>query len=204
MNVRIKLLIIFDIIFLMALVKDNIIIKGLSGRVGKHIVFKNYGSKTVVSAYPDMSRVKLSAKQKKENERFRKAMAYARSQMSDPEARSAYEEKATGLQKPHNVAIADFYHPPVIGQVDVSIAKTGQADRIFIEATDDFMVVKVEVEITGEEGSEKEKGQAMPVREGKWLYVVQGVYSSPEELKIAVRAWDKPGNCTEKILSSQG
>lgn len=186
----------------MAQVKDNIITKGLSGRVGKNLVFKNYGSKTVVSAYPDMSRVKLSAKQKKENNRFRKAMVYAKDQMADPVARKSYKEKATGLQKAHNVAIADFYHPPEIGHVDVSIAKTGQADRIFIEATDDFLVAKVEVEISGEEGSRKESGQAMLINEGKWLYVVQGVYPSVDGLKIIVKAWDKPGNCTEKVLES--
>ena len=129
-------------------------------------------------------------------------MAYARSQMGDPDSCAAYRAKVTGLQKPHNVAIADFYHPPEIGQVDVSIAKTGQADRIFIEATDDFMVVKVEVEITGAKESQNESGQAMPVSEGKWLYVVRGVYPSVDGLKITVKAWDKPGNCTVKILGS--
>ena len=59
---------------LMARLKENIVIKGLSGRVGKNFIFKQYGNKTIVSAYPDMSRVKLSAKQKRENNRFRKAM----------------------------------------------------------------------------------------------------------------------------------
>lgn len=184
----------------MAQVKKNFIIKGLSGRVGRNLVFKNYGSKTVVSAYPDMSKVKLSVKQKKENKRFKEAMAYAKSQMSDPDSKAAYKAKTIGLQKPHNLAIADFYHPPEIGHVDVSIAKSGQADRIFIEATDDFMVVKVDVEITGAEGYRNESGEAMPVNEGKWLYVVQGVYPSVEGLKITVKAWDKPGNCTVKIL----
>ncbi len=184
----------------MAQVKDNIITKGLSGRVGKNVVFKNYGSKTVVSAYPDMSKVKLSAKQKKENNRFKEAMAYARNQLSDPESKAAYRAKAAGLQKPHNVAIADFYHPPEIGHVDVSISKLNQADRIFVEATDDFMVVRVEVEITDEDGNQNETGQALKISEGKWLYVVKGVYPSVEGLKITVRAWDKPANCSVKIL----
>jgi hypothetical protein len=184
----------------MAQIKENIILKGLSGRVGKNLVFKHYGNKTVVSAYPDMSKVKLSAKQKKENKRFRKAMAYARSQMSDPESKAAYKAKATGLQKPHNVAIADFYHSPEIGHVDVSISRDNRADRIFIEAWDDFMVIKVEVELTGDDGKQNEMGRAMQINEDKWLYVVQGIYSSAEGLKITVRAWDKPGNCTVNTL----
>jgi hypothetical protein len=203
MNGRSKIIFIFVYnLHFMAQVKDNILTKGLSGRVGRSIVFKNYGSKTVVSAYPDMSNVEPSAKQKKENSRFRKAMAYAKIQMADPVARAAYKKKATGLQKAHNVAIADFYHPPEIGHVDVSIGKTGQADRIFIEATDDFSVVKVEVTIIGQEGSKKESGQTMLLSEGRWLYVVQGVYPSVDGLKIIIKAWDRPGNCTEKVLES--
>lgn len=186
----------------MARVKKNIITQGLSGKIGKRLVFKNYGNVTVVSAYPDMSRVKLSVRQKQENKRFKDAMDYARKQMADPIAKAAYKSRATGLQKPHNIAIADFYHPPVIGQVDVSISKAGQADRIFVEATDDFKVVKLEVEISEQDEKKNESGQAMQINEVKWLYVVQGVYESAEGLKIIVRAWDTPGNCTEKVVSS--
>jgi hypothetical protein len=187
---------------LMARLKENIIIKGLSGRVGKHFIFKQYGSRTIISAYPDMSRVKLSAKQKKENNRFRKAMAYARSQMSDPGSKAAYKARVKGLQKPHNVAIADFYNPPVIDDVDVSISEAGQADRIFIDARDDFMVVRVEVEIANTDQSMKETGQAQQIGESRWLYVVREVYPSAKGLTIHVRVWDKPGNCTVKVLES--
>lgn len=186
----------------MARIKNNIITQGLSGKIGKRFVFKNYGDVTVVSAYPDMSHVKLSVRQKKENKRFKDAMEYARKQMADPTAKAEYKSRATGLQKPHNIAIADFYHPPVIGQIDASISQAGQADRIFVEATDDFKVVKVEVEITGRDEKQKEYGHAMQINDVKWLYVIQGVYASSEGLKITVRAWDKPGNCTEKVVSS--
>ncbi len=186
----------------MARLKENIIIKGLSGRVGKRFIFKQYGDKTIVSAYPDMSRVKLSAKQKRENNRFRKAVVYAKSQMSDPDSKAAYKAKAIGLQKPHNVAIADFYNPPVIDNVDVSISEAGQADRIFIDARDDFMVTKVEVEITDTDQSRKEIGEAQQINEGRWLYVVREVYPSAKGLTIHARVWDKPGNCTVKTLKS--
>ncbi|MBN2213642.1 MAG: hypothetical protein JW723_05305 [Bacteroidales bacterium] len=186
----------------MARLKERNIIKGLSGRVGKNFIFKQYGSKTIISVYPDMSKVRLSAKQKKENNRFREAMAYARSQMSDPDAKAAYKAKAKDMQKPHNVAIADFYNPPEIDYVDVSISKAGQADRIFIDAKDDFMVVRVEVEITSDDGNQKETGQAMQINENRWLYVVREVYHTAEGLTVTIRALDKPGNCTVKVLES--
>ena len=50
----------------MARIHSNIITQGLSGQIGQQVVFKRYGKKTVVSRYPDMSKVKPSKKQKKE------------------------------------------------------------------------------------------------------------------------------------------
>lgn len=184
----------------MARVKQNSLTKGLSGKVGKSFVFKTYGNVTIVSAYPDMSNVKLSEKQKTENKKFKEAMAWAKSQMADPEAKALYQAKTTGMQRPHNLAIADFYHAPVIGNCEVSIAQPGKADQISIEAKDDFMVVKVEVEILRNDGRQHEIGNAQEIRENKWQYVVQRVYPSTESLIIIVRVYDRPGNCTEKKL----
>ena len=184
----------------MARVKQNALVKGLSGKIGKSFVFKTYGNVTIVSAYPDMSKVKLSAKQKKENKKFKEAMVWAKSQMSDPESKAIYKARATGMQKPHNLAIADFYHPPVIGNCEVSISQPGKADQISIEAQDDFMVVKVEVEIKGKDGKQFEIGYAQEIRENRWQYVVQRVYPSADGLSIIIRAYDRPGNCTEKKL----
>ena len=49
-------------------ISENLLLKKLSGHLGKQIVFKQYGDKTVVSKYPDMSRRKLSPKQLRINE----------------------------------------------------------------------------------------------------------------------------------------
>ena len=49
-------------------ISENFFLKKLSGHVGKQLVFKQYGDKTVVSKYPDMSKRKLSAKQVRVNE----------------------------------------------------------------------------------------------------------------------------------------
>lgn len=45
----------------------GLLVGKLSGHLGKQIVFKQYGDKTVVSSYPDMSRRKLSPKQLRVN-----------------------------------------------------------------------------------------------------------------------------------------
>ena len=52
----------------MARSENNILLKGFSGHLGKQIVIKQYGNKTVLCKYPDMSRRKLSPKQLRINE----------------------------------------------------------------------------------------------------------------------------------------
>jgi hypothetical protein len=59
-------------------------LKKLSGQLGKQLVFKQYGDKTVVTQYPDMSRIKPSALQKQKRSIFKDAVAYAKNITHDP------------------------------------------------------------------------------------------------------------------------
>jgi hypothetical protein len=54
----------------MARTDSNALLKGFSGAIGKQIVVKQYGDKTVISKYPDMSGVKASPNQKKRRSVF--------------------------------------------------------------------------------------------------------------------------------------
>ena len=68
---------------------ENLIFKNVSGHIGKQIVFKQYGGKTVVSKYPDMSKRKLSVKQLRINEMMQDAHYEAKSILADEELRTA-------------------------------------------------------------------------------------------------------------------
>jgi len=70
-------------------ISENLIFKNVSGHIGKQIVFKQYGNKTVVSKYPDMSKRKLSPKQLKVNETMQEANWEAKSIMADEVLRTA-------------------------------------------------------------------------------------------------------------------
>ncbi|RPE12793.1 hypothetical protein EGT74_04410 [Chitinophaga lutea] len=63
--------------------------KKLSGHVGREVVFKQYGDKTVVSKYPDMSNRTLSPKQVRNNEIMEEANYEAKRIMADEELRHA-------------------------------------------------------------------------------------------------------------------
>ncbi len=69
-------------------ISENMLLKKLSGHLGKQIVVKQYGDKTVISAYPDMSRRKLSKKQKKVNETMYEANVYAQTIIHDEKKRN--------------------------------------------------------------------------------------------------------------------
>ena len=66
----------------------SLLLQKLSGHIGKQIVFKQYDGTTVVCKYPDMSRRKLSAKQKKVNETMAEANYEAKRILADEELRN--------------------------------------------------------------------------------------------------------------------
>jgi len=77
----------------MARVRKNSIFEAISGTIGKEIVFKQYRDKTVVSKYPDMSKVKASPLQTIQRNKIKEANAYASAVKRDPELRARYEKE---------------------------------------------------------------------------------------------------------------
>jgi hypothetical protein len=73
----------------MATSENNLLLKNLSGHIGKQVVIKQYGNKTVMSKYPDMSKRKLSAKQKQVNRNMEAANDFAKTIMADDAERNA-------------------------------------------------------------------------------------------------------------------
>ena len=66
-------------------ISNNPLFKLVSGHLGKDIVLKQYGDKTVVSKYPDMSKRTLSPKQKRVHEMMEEANDVVKDIMADEE-----------------------------------------------------------------------------------------------------------------------
>ncbi len=62
----------------MALVIDNIYTKGISGRVGDTLLYKHYGHKTVVTAFPKFNNLTPSALQLAQRKKFAMAVLKTR------------------------------------------------------------------------------------------------------------------------------
>jgi hypothetical protein len=65
----------------------NILMQKTSGHIDKQIVFKTYGDRTVISGYPDMSKVKRSPEQRRINDLMEAANYAAKEIMVDDKLR---------------------------------------------------------------------------------------------------------------------
>lgn len=184
----------------MAHVNDNLITKGLSGKLGRMLVFRVVGEKTIVSAAPTGTRNTTPAQQQ-QRERFQQAVLYAKLQMADPESKADYAAAAKqhGKGTPYSVAVADFFNAPNITWVNVDEYHGRSGDKISIQVTDDFKVAGVSVEVLLANGSEVESGAAV-WKDGNntWEYTATTDNASLDGAKIIVKAHDVPGNETTR------
>ena len=70
-------------------ISNSVLLKLLSGQMNKEIVFKQYGDKTVISKYPDMSKRTFTDKQLQVQEKMYEAHFTAKGIMANEELASA-------------------------------------------------------------------------------------------------------------------
>jgi Skp family chaperone for outer membrane proteins len=109
LHLRVILFILFiQVPVSMARTSNNSLTKGLRGQIGKQLVFKQYGKKTVVTRYPDMSKVVPSELQKAQRNGFAEAVAYAKSINNDSALRAKYAKKVKKGKSVFQYAIQEF------------------------------------------------------------------------------------------------
>jgi hypothetical protein len=93
----------------MARIRKNSFFEALSGTLGKEIVIKQYADKTVVTRYPDMSKVQPSERQKVQRALVKEANAYASRIRRNPELRAEYEKNLAPGESVYLKALREFY-----------------------------------------------------------------------------------------------
>ena len=186
----------------MATTKNNVIVKGASGKFGRQIVFSQRAGKTIMSK-PPLRTAPPTTKQKEQQTKFARAAAYAKNALLDPTLKEAYTTEAKKRQdvSPYNMAMTDYLRPPQITHVDYS-AYSGDAsgEKIFIEAADAFKITTLKVKITAANSSTLEEGNATLVN-GKWQYTTTATNTTLTGSKITLTATDRPGNTTTKEIT---
>jgi hypothetical protein len=171
--------------YYMAKVKQNALVEGLSGTIGKNLVFRHMkDGRTIVSTKQDFSNRVFSKGQLTHQSRFQQAAAYARdAAKSNP----IYFELAKGTTKTaYNIALSDWFNPPMIHGVQ----RTNTL--IQIDATDNVLVVRVRVSILDEGGKVLEQGEAASQNAELWKYTCSA------SGRIRVEVWDLAGNVVRK------
>jgi hypothetical protein len=168
----------------MARVRKNIFVQGLSGKFAGQVVFRQLrDGRTIVANVPDFSNRVLSKDQKAHHAKFKDGAAYAK---EAAKANPIYAQLAAGTMKTaYNVALADYFHPPIIHKVE-------RVDSVLrIQASDDVMVARVSVTVFNNDGVVLEKGEAAQEAASEWWR-----YIPQHAGKVLVEARDLAGNVT--------
>lgn len=179
----------------MAKVTLNPIFEAISGNVGD-LVLRELRGQTIVSRKPALNG-ELSAAQIAHRDRFKRAVAYAKSVLADPAVRPVYEAVAFAKNtQVFALIIADFLNLPKIVSVDSS-QYNGQAGGVIkVITTDDFGVANLRIDIyDADEGTDFESGQAVesPAGSGYWYYTTIANAPAGIVAGIQVTATDRPG-----------
>jgi hypothetical protein len=182
----------------MAKVFDNPITEGLSGKLGRRLVFrKGRKGKTIVALNPVYSENRLFTEtQLAHHEAFRQATQYAVGARNNP----LYVTLARGADATaYNLAVADWFGKPQVLEIDPSrwTGQPGQTIRVM--AKDDTQVTKVVVTIKDENDTILLKDFADPSDGPWWNFTVPTAVSNPSTVAISATAYDLPGNTGDLV-----
>ncbi|MBN1430538.1 MAG: hypothetical protein JXB07_19360 [Anaerolineae bacterium] len=185
----------------MAKVRRNLVVAGLSGALGDQLIVKQYmDGRTIICKRPTFAEDRVfSADQKTHQQAFREASLYAK---QAAKAEAIYVEKARGTSKnAYNIALGDWFHPPEIGEIDLSGWSGQVGEPIRVKALDDVMVKRVTLAIVDGQDEPIEQGEAKQVDELWWVYVT--TQEAPRQVRVIAVAEDLPGNTAVQARDSR-
>ena len=186
----------------MAESKNNYVMFGMSGKLGKLLIFRQRGGKTFAMAVPNRTSA-FSEEQLEVQSKFKEAATWARGILLNPENRKFYNSQATGGQSAFNMAIADWFTDPEIKEID-TIDYTGVTGSVIkIQVADIIKVQSVKISITSASGTLLEEGSAVfDANSQQWLYTAVQNNATPVGTLIKATATDKPGtsHSLEKVI----
>ena len=189
----------------MAKSRNNLITKGYSGRVGD-IVLKNYGDITVMTKRPDCSKVIKTPWQLEFNDKFKKAVKYARYVIKNQEL-SDYYRRIRPDMDPYHAAISDYMSRPVIERIDVAGYHGLPGNVVTVSVWNKWEIEGVDMVIFNALGEVIECGAAVPKQFSgnmEWDYMATIENVDYKSCRILVRIKDRPGNTVEAEVDVGG
>jgi hypothetical protein len=180
----------------MALVKNNLILHGISGMLGDQVVIRqDQQGDYVLAARPAKKKNrKYSLAQQDQQERFRKAALYGKATQGKPEYQALAKDRRLTA---YTVATKDYLTPPDILDIDISGYTGGLGQPIVILAVDDVKVAAVKVLLAQDDSTLIEQGLALvdPADPHRFVYTATKTAPTPM-VAISVDVIDLAGNAT--------
>jgi hypothetical protein len=181
---------------------SNALTKGYSGKFGNDLVLRCVKGVSLMTKPPDRSKTIPTPAQEMQKDVFRAASAYAVDKLNDPLLKEAYLKAANGTCSAYNMAMSDYFHPPRIKSVFTANYKGNAGETINVEALDNFMVVRVTLQLEDVNDIILESGECVHCGAGiEWVYTVQNDHLPEQGQKIRVVAYDLPNHSCEVVIN---
>ena len=166
----------------------HVTIRTLRRLIGPFVIRRRRDGRLTISPPRDLSQRVFSEGQIQHQDRFRQAAAYAtEAARTEP----IYAERALGTRRTaYSLALSDWWHAPVIHQV---LCTDG---HIRIQASDNLLVTRVEIQVLDEQGKVIAQGEGVRGEGDRWEYLP----SQQAGKAVTVRVWDLAGNVTKADL----
>lgn len=180
----------------MATIDKNVFVDGLRGRFGKHIVFRQFNGKIVVSKAPKFSREPSSAQAEIRN-KFARAVQYGKTALLDPALKAEYKAiaHAKKLTSATVAAISDFRKPTRLDSIYI-VENAPVGTGMYVILQDNYKAKEMMICFYDKDGVAIENGNgSFTFGDRGWFYVsTKTAYS--RGIKIVVTVKDRPGNVT--------
>jgi hypothetical protein len=149
----------------MAIIRNNVIMRGASGKHADQVVLRQRNGQTVMCKMPCEYPPK-TAKQLANQERFKRANDFAKAAIKDPEKKAYYKSIAKPHQTAFNAAFQDAYNKP---EVEVTV----KDETIIIKAEGKHRIAKVTV--GDARAIQKSNHWEYPLKEKSYIIMVYDV-----------------------------
>jgi hypothetical protein len=155
----------------MGKIKNNVVTKGFSGKLGDDLVFRQVDGKTTF-AKRTLTNAPPTERQREVRNRFTEASLFAAAAVENPDAGLEYRELANlqGFKTAYLAAMSDFLTRPEIGGVFTLGYKGNAGDQLTMTSRIPYKIKSIDVRILAADGTLLESGVAEP-RESKFRYV---------------------------------
>jgi hypothetical protein len=186
----------------MGKIKNNIVTKGFSGKLGDDLVFRQLDNQTIFTRRTEINS-EPSARQLEIRDKFSEASLFASAALENPQASLEYKLMAEvqGLKSAYIAAVTDYLTLPEIGSVFTTFYKGVPGDAVNIKPRVPYKVVDIDVSIVDAGGAVVESGKAV-LNELKWRYTATQANPNVPGSKIVLIARDRHGkeSAFEQVL----